>query len=181
MCVCRSGALWNCTVLVFFPQTCSTGSTVYYLGHTPERFILTFSSPRTQATLFCRNSLEPSEPVREVEAEYVYEDHGVAAPMIRAVYFDPLAGWSLTVQYAGSVSGEDSPHIAYVDYVDPRRVKYRTHFSYTHPLHPTMHTMKVRALVFPCAVDERFSLSLFFVILFYFRSYVLHIHVGECV
>lgn len=87
--------------------------------------------------------MDASEGVREIEAEYVYEDHGVGAPMIRAIYYDPAAGWSLTVQYAGSVSGEDSPHIAYVDYVDPRRVKYRTHYSYTHPLHPTMHTMKV--------------------------------------
>ena len=98
-----------------------------------------------QATLYSRNSLGPNEPARKVHAEYVYEDDSVGAPMIRASYRDSDAGWSLMVQYAGSVSGVDSPHVAYVDYVDPHTVKYRTHYTYTHPLHPTMHTMKVRS------------------------------------
>lgn len=102
--------------------------------------------------MFCKNNTDPSEPVHEIEAMYQYEDNGVASPLIRAVYFDVNENWTLIVQYAASISGEDSPHIAYVDFVDPRRVKYRTHFSYTHPLHPTMHTMKVRAFVRRVAV-----------------------------
>jgi hypothetical protein len=95
------------------------------------------------ASLYCKNKEDRREPPREIEAVYEYEDAGVAAPLVRAAYHDARDGWSMTVQYAASVSGEDAPHIAYVDYVDPRRVKYRTHFSYTHPLHPTMSTMKV--------------------------------------
>lgn len=95
------------------------------------------------ASLFCKNKEDRHEPPREIEAVYEYEDRGVGAPLVRASFHDTREGWSMTVQYAASVSGEDAPHIAYVDYTDPRRVKYRTHFSYTHPLHPTMSTMKV--------------------------------------
>ncbi|KNC84851.1 hypothetical protein SARC_02933 [Sphaeroforma arctica JP610] len=82
--------------------------------------------------------------VNEFEARFFYEDNGAGAPITRAFYVSVTEKWSMLVQYAGKVSGEDQPHISYVDYVDPHNIKCRTHYSYTHPLHPTLQTMKLR-------------------------------------
>eukprot|EP00124_Ichthyophonus_hoferi_P002376 Ihof_evm5s159 gene=Ihof_evmTU5s159 len=96
------------------------------------------------STLFCKCTQNPGGELEEVQATYFYDEEGVNAPMVGASYAHPDHGWVLTVKYASSVSGEDKPHIAYVDYIDARHVKYRTHYSYVHPLHPTLQTMKLR-------------------------------------
>eukprot|EP01134_Creolimax_fragrantissima_P007686 CFRG7686T1 len=82
--------------------------------------------------------------INEFEARFFHEDNAIGSPIIKAFYVSVTEKWSILVQYAGKVSGEDQPHISYVDYVDPHNVKCRTHYSYTHPLHPTLQTMRLR-------------------------------------
>ncbi|XP_063934657.1 uncharacterized protein LOC135146429 [Zophobas morio] len=94
-----------------------------------------------EATLKRENLLKPLKGLQEIEARYQYQDTEIESPMIAVSYYHVMKGWQLHIVYAGGVCGEDMPHISYVDYIDKRGVKSRTHFLYTHPLHPTMQTM----------------------------------------